>query len=176
MLFYASLFLFCVAVSCVSLWMYRSLNSVGKAVYRVLLPSSKSNENNQAGEREGALTTNEARVPWGWSRETAPRRRKPLSKVKAARQAPTVPWGWPGNQRNERSADDRANRLVQAMRRRDGVESETSPQPTKEDEPRVGWPYRDEAFEFAGKQYKVVHASGPVGNTNMGGMARPWGW
>ena len=156
--------------------MYRSLDSVGKALYRAFLPSFKNNRFADDEERDTAPTTNSARVPRGWSRGSARRHRRQVSNVQAARQAPTAPWGWPGNRRNERSSESRAKRLVEAIRLRDGVEPETPSQAANEGESRVGWPYRDEAFEFAGRQYKVVHASGPVGSKNLGGKARPWGW
>ena len=47
-------------------------------------------------------------------------------------------------------------------------------QKDKEAKDQVGWPYREESFDFTGKDYKVVHKR-KMKRTNAG-ASKPWGW
>jgi hypothetical protein len=177
MLFYVSLFLFCFALSVVMVWLFRSLNAVGKAVYRALLPSSKSNRPSRVEEEVGPATLNETRVPWGW--KGSPVEYVPTEEAIAepvTRSAP-IPWGWPGNSGN-REPGSRGKRQWGKRYRRHKTLVPVQPAPDEETEQQaqVGWPYRDEAFEFAGRMYRVKHAYIPLRGPRLGGVVRPWGW
>ena len=114
MLFYASLFLFCVVFSAIVLWLYRSMAEVGKAVYRAFLPSSKDKVTREVRQESLNTPLSGTAAPWGWSRNSSARRaapkrspvtksvfeggeynvtRKPtVKKVKSGKNS--KPWGW----------------------------------------------------------------------------------
>lgn len=182
MLFYASLFLFCVVVSAISLWMFRSLNAVGKAVYRAILPSSKNYQHLHGNEHESAPTTNSTRVPWGWSGSGGDRRIQYEVQSERPEYTGPPPWGWPGNPHYQPQPwvqlrrpsvyqsrlGKRAHNVLYRRPERQLGHSKVAEQPQ-------GWPNREALFEFAGRRYRV-DLGAKVGRRNAGGMAAPWGW
>jgi len=171
MLFYASLFLFCVALSAVVVWFYRSLDKVGKTIYRAFLPSSKGNIKKEPPEP--AATVNGARVPWGWNGTGAERGLAPAEAIPAPVRRTTIPWGWPGNRGKEKP---QANRVTKPSKQPAAPEQANLGATVGQRRAKVGWPYREESFEFAGRTYRVNKRAKVKGSTNAGGAKRPWGW
>ena len=172
MLFYVSLFLFCIAVSVVGLWFYRSIYDIGQAAYQVIFPR---NRKQYTDEKEVELnpSLSSAVTPWGWSSAGGPRRAIPNAPLPKKEVVPT-PWGWSGNgSKNETATSRLAENVSEAA---DSLKSMVGAgNNTRTNEPMVGWPYREEKFEFAGSEYKVTHKR-KVKKYNMGGVSKPWGW
>jgi hypothetical protein len=69
-----------------------------------------------------------------------------------------TPWGWKNHQTPARPLNGRA-----------------ASQPATRNKQNVGWPYREEKSEFAGKAYKVRrHVR--LKRTNLANTSKPWGW
>jgi len=174
MLFYVSLFLFCVVLAGISLWMVRSLRAVGKAVYRAFLPSSKGKVREL--KQPDQFSINEARVPWGWSGRHAQRQvyaYEPDPELERTEYSGPAPWGWPGNRYNHERGRVHEVRFPAPLQR----VKETARDVLGQGRPgsarrRVGWPYRAEGFEYAGQKKTVERARGK----SNGGSVRPWGW
>ncbi len=66
MLFYISLFIACVIVAILVLYLYHALTDVGKAVYRAVLPNSKENITRHRRNVRYNSNVNDAQAPWGW--------------------------------------------------------------------------------------------------------------
>jgi hypothetical protein len=83
-----------------------------------------------------------------------------------------APWGWKGNQRNREVSSNTLKgdigEAAESLKKMVG-------QGSSEEKPHVGWPYREEKFEFGGKEYKVTRKP-RVKKTNTKGVSKPWGW
>lgn len=101
----------------------------------------------------------------------------PTSHLKEPSLATTIndtptPWGWPGNNNEIRDHGPESNGT--------GLDSYTNNLDAKQKEkkankPSVGWPYREDRIEFAGKAYKVTRKVTPK-KTNLKTTIKPWGW
>jgi len=170
MLLYILFFLACVIIAVGFLFLYRSLSDIGKIVYSAFLPKGSRTPKPKVKplpERNLATTVNDTPTPWGWSERKATV--KPARPVMTATPAKT-PWGWPGNHH--------------AMREHGGINGAHNGSPEHRDHatkpgsivsPDVGWPYREEKFEFGGKNYKVVRKTTPK-PTDLSKTSKPWGW
>jgi len=66
MFFYTSLFIASVITALLVIYLYNALASVGKALYRGLLPSSKDNVTGHVSRTRYYSTRNDTPSPWGW--------------------------------------------------------------------------------------------------------------
>jgi hypothetical protein len=172
MFFYASLFVATLILAAVVLWLYRAVVGAGQAVYQAILPSSKTTPTDHlAREAVRTRTTiNDTPTPWGWGEHT-----KPSQAARTEKRTPVhahmgksdnVPWGWPGS--NQKARDYKPG---MSHARRTGADPVAKPAAKG----KVGWPYREDKFEFAGKAYKVTRKSTPK-KTNLSSTGKPWGW
>ncbi len=170
MLFYTALFLACVAIAAVGIWLYRSLAGAAKAVYRAMLPSSRHNFM-QFGVEDVGNAIQGSPTPWGWSNSGSARRAIPV-RDESAKTATATPWGWPGNGRNaqQRRAAREASGggLNEAGRKFRGASRSRQT-------PMVGWPYREEPFESPGRKYKAERRK-KARKISPDKVAKPWGW
>lgn len=172
MFFYTFLLIGCVIAALVILQLYNAVVSVGKTVYTAILPSSKDGITNHVEEVIINTTINETRTPWGWKDHSTP---STLARTHPAPTDEQTPWGWPGNGNKIRertpakqpSSGADLNAYISSKR--------AQPKPEEKQQPTVGWPYREEKFEFAGKDYKVTHKVKPK-RTNLETTGKPWGW
>lgn len=164
MLFYTALFIASLIVALILLWIFHALADVGKAVYRAMLPSSKDNPTAHLEAETVRASVNDTPTPWGWGEHSKPAQ---AARTTAAASADTVPWGWPGNDREIR--DHGQNYQLNAGG------ALTEPKTEEKKETGVGWPYREEKFDFAGKAYKVTRKVVPK-KTNLRETDKPWGW
>jgi hypothetical protein len=172
MFFYTLLFLASVAAALVILRLYNSIVSIGKTVYTAFLPSSKDGVTDHLEGVTLNTTINETRTPWGWKNHSTP---STLARTHPAEADKQTPWGWPGNEKkirehkpaNQTSDHADLNSYLKHQRAKSQVVAEKKP--------TVGWPYREETFEFAGKDYKVTHKVKPK-KTNLSTTGKPWGW
>jgi len=82
MFFYVSLFIACVLTAIVFLYLYHALMDVGKAVYKVLLPSSKENVTRHRRNVRFNSVVSDTPTPWGWNgndHETREHGRRPAT-------------------------------------------------------------------------------------------------
>lgn len=169
MFFYTSLFVASVIVALVIIWLYNSIVEAGKVVYHAFLPSSKTNTTSHLDNKTVAPTVNDTPTPWGWRAGS-----KPATEARAhpARPAENAPWGWRGNANKirDRGPNGHGTGLDSYLQKLD-----TRRKDRKEKRARVGWPYREEMFEFAGKAYKVTRRMTPK-KTNLQTASKPWGW
>lgn len=179
MLFYASLFVLCFASACVLLWVFRSLKSVGQAVYRAFLPSHKGNVRVEQFMRLSDQLAS-TRTPWGWgSSESRIETKARKGSTQAAVEIP-VPWGWRGNRSNKlRSpASTIIGRSRDATLTTDSLKKNTEPlgvSGTSDSQVLVGWPYREESFDFAGSSYRYTRNT-EARKSETSFVPRPWGW
>jgi hypothetical protein len=167
MFFYTALFIASVIVAFVLLYLYRSLWEVASTIYKVFLPSAKTNHPRQAEDENLATSINRTPTPWGWDgRATSENANRP----QAARQSGQTPWGWPGNDHEIRERSP-GNRLLNSLHSLHDDVSATG----ADRNPTVGWPYREEEFEFAGKTYKITRKATPE-RSNLKTTGKPWGW
>jgi len=80
-----------------------------------------------------------------------------------------TPWGWKGNdvgtrQRGTKAATVNGATGLDAFVNKHSNESKS-----------VGWPYREEKNEFAGKAYKVTRRTSKKSGAQTSG-GQPWGW
>lgn len=96
MFFYTSLFVASLIVALILVWLYRAILGAGKAVYRAILPSSKSNPTDHRKRQAVRTTVNDAVTPWGWGEHV-----KLSQAARTAAIAPSnaIPWGWRGSKR-----------------------------------------------------------------------------
>jgi hypothetical protein len=167
MFFYTTLFIASVIIAFVILYLYRSLWEVGSAIYKVFLPSAKTNRPRQAEDEKPGTSINRTPTPWGWNGHATPEN---ANRPQVARQTGQTPWGWPGNDHEIRE-HSAGNRLLNAQHSMHDVVSATG----ADRNPGVGWPYREEKVEFAGKAYKVTRKATPA-RTNLKTTGKPWGW
>lgn len=153
MFFYISLFIAGVIIAFVVLYVYRSLWEVGQTIYRAFLPL--------------ATAIKDTPAPWGWDGHASP---DSVKRPHAVRQKGQTPWGWPGNDQEIREHGT-GNGLLNSLRNlHDGVSATGA-----ERNPSVGWPSREEQFEFAGKTYKTTRKATPE-RPNRKTSGKPWGW
>jgi len=167
MLFYIALFIVCVIIAIAFVYVFRALEHVSEDVYQVSVQSIRTRHKDRPKERRLATTVNQTQTPWGWNGAEKPDR--------AARTPPVTtnvkaPWGWQGN-----------HQPIQAHGVRKGFNGHSVIQPDKASSqakivsPTVGWPYREEKFDFAGKSYKVARRAAPK-PTDLSKAGKPWGW
>jgi len=163
MFFYTSLFVATLILAAVVLWLYRALVGAGEAVYQAILPSSKSTPTDHLAREAVRTTVNDTPTPWGWGEHAKPSHAAKTAKIA---KADTVPWGWKGS-------DKKTNGYKPGLShaRRAGVEPMAKPAAKGQ----IGWPYREDKFEFAGKAYKVTRKATPK-KTNLSSTSKPWGW
>lgn len=181
MLFYVALAIACFIAATVCLWLFRSMMEVGKSAYRAILPSGR-NQDRQV--RLANLNSNlaDTPAPWGWngsgSRRSAPVQ-TPVRKTAHRSSKEKVPWGWKGNQGLGKSNHDlissglessAAVASVKSMLGRLDHHGNATDSTGKSS--TVGWPYREESFDFGGRNYKVKRQK----KASSGGDAKPWGW
>jgi len=164
MFFYTTLFIASLIVALVVLWLYHAIVDVGKVVYQAILPSSKGRSTAHLEHETIYTTVNETPTPWGWGEHSKPSQAARTAKIA---QADSVPWGWPGNDRKIRGSG-------QPFDLNAGVKPAESVSDKKK-EAVIGWPYREDKFEFAGKAYKVTRKVTPE-KTNLQTTGKPWGW
>ncbi len=106
MLFYTTLFLLCVAISALGLWIYRSSEHFWNRIYRRVFPQRQLTAKDARRQRvkralNGAARTPQvdAKTPWGWAGSDIPAARARPEKPDAK---PAVPWGWGGGKAGKR--------------------------------------------------------------------------
>lgn len=164
MFFYTSLFVASIIVAVVILYLYNAVVDVGRTVYKALLPSSKDNLTAHIPEEALSTTINETLTPWGWSDESSQAK---VGRTNRSLSSKQTPWGWKGNDRVIREHGAKSGAAIAKT----GNESNSTENPAA----TVGWPYREEKFEFAGKAYKVTRKARPA-KTNLRNTGKPWGW
>jgi len=176
MFIYASLFVAAFITAAIILWLYRALVGVGKAVYQAMLPSYKTEAHDPTAhveEERLALTVNDTPTPWGWAKHSTPSRVARTAKI--AKSDP-VPWGWPGSSKEIRDHEPLLQLATHALTEpTNHAETESKPDPDDNTESAVGWPYREDKFDFAGKAYKVIRKDAPE-KTKLSSTGTPWGW
>jgi hypothetical protein len=157
MFFYTALFVASLIAAFIIIWLYRSIADAGKAVYQAMLPSSRNAATSHLENQTVRTSVNDTPTPWGWKNHQTPAH---LAKTHAALPTEKSPWGWKESQRaNE-------NRPLNGR---------AASQPATRNKQNVGWPYREEKSEFAGKAYKVRrHVR--LKRTNLANTSKPWGW
>jgi hypothetical protein len=166
MFFYTGLIVASVIVALVILWLYNAIADAGKVVYRAMLPSSKSNATKQPLRQRLATTINDTPTPWGWKSGATPANEAQTHPARPSKQAP---WGWPGNDNEIREHGAAAAYNAHL----DGANAQLRSKETEK--PNVGWPYREEKLEMAGKTYKVSRKVRPK-RANLATTGKPWGW
>ena len=158
MFFYTALFVASLIAAFIIIWLYRSIADAGKAVYQAMLPSSRNAATSHLDGLSVNTSVNDTPTPWGWKSHQTPAN---LAKKHAALPTEKSPWGWKGSQRgaNEKRP----------------LNGRTASQPATRKNQNVGWPYREEKSEFAGKAYKVTRKVAPK-KTNLSSTDKPWGW
>lgn len=179
MLFYASLFVVCIITACILLWMFRSLREVGTAVYRAFLPSHKGNVK-AARLTHLSSHLDSTPTPWGWDSSSSRVKAKPHRVAQPVSKGAPVPSGWRSHQR--KTLASRAKKSAKRHLDRsdftemfENVRSTVGVADTVEHQFKIGWPYREESFDFEGSNYK---SSRKREKTDAGALknAKPWGW
>jgi len=165
MFYYTSLFIATLILAAIVLWLYRKIVGVGKVVYQAILPSSKSGPADHLDREVMRTSTNSTPTPWGWGGNAKPSHAARTTKIA---QADTVPWGWKGSDKVIRDHGPGYSHANQAK-------SSAPPAAKPEAKSQIGWPYREDKFEFAGKAYKVTRKAAPR-KTNLSTTGKPWGW
>jgi len=166
MLFYILLFVTCVIVAVGFLFLYRSLDSIGKSVFQAFLPTAGKKKVRAKSPRARTLATsvNETPTPWGWAGTSTAGR--------AARARPTAlqpgqPAAWPGNHGGANAHGGGNGNFA------DGRDDASKPASIVN--PNVGWPYREEKFELEGRNRKAARKTTPK-PTDLSKTEKPWGW
>lgn len=166
MFFYISLFVASIIAAFVALYLFNLLVNAGKAIQKSWLPSAKGNPTRHvAGVRYG--TAADTSTPWGWKGHSSPAgaaRRHP------AKPAVKAPWGWQGNAVRESGQSTKNTSGLDAF-----IENSTHEKPETAGNPTVGWPYREEKKESAGRAYKVTRKHAAQ-RSNIKDAKAPWGW
>lgn len=161
MLYYTSLFLVIVLVSVIAIWMYRAILGASRVAYKASVPGGKKisprtrtrlKARAKARAKAAKSGTSEAPVPWGWKGNPNPihshhETHKPGSSKKH----------WNGLSHSHAAASEHT----------------ISTPPSNAGRKNVGWPYKEEKMEFAGKAYKV-NRKAVDGDFN--GNGKPWVW
>jgi len=169
MFFYTSLFIASVVAALVILYLYNAIADAGRAVYRAMLPSSKERLARQIDVPKYSTSINDTPTPWGWGNHATPEK---AAQTHPASSPNGTPWGWKSNNngmRERAGATQKATGLDAFVRNNGGSSSADATKPV------VGWPYREEKVEFAGKAYKVTRSVKPR-KTNLRNTSTPWGW
>jgi len=177
MFFYTSLFIASVIAALVILYLYNAVADVGRAVYRAMLPSSKEKLARQIDEPKFSTSINDTPTPWGWGSHATPEK---AAQTHPASSPNGTPWGWKGNNNGMRERGQvREYNHSGATQKVTGldafVKNNGGPSSADAKRPVVGWPYREEKVEFAGKAYKVTRSVKPR-KTNLRNTSTPWGW
>lgn len=167
MLFYIALFVACVIIAVAFLYVFRALEHVTEDVYQVSVQSIRTRHRNRPKERNLAPTVNDTPTPWGWNGAE-----KPGHLVQAHPAAPNVkaPWGWKGNHQ-----PIHAHGVLKGVNGSSVTRHDNAPGQAKIVSPAIGWPYREEKFEFGGKSYKVARRAAPK-PPDLSKTDKPWGW
>lgn len=91
MFFYTSIFIASMVLALVVIWLSRSVIDAGRAIYRSMLPSTKSGPVRRSGRKK--TTAFGTPAPWGW--KGSPSRNQ--TRNHPASPAAAIPWGWRGN-------------------------------------------------------------------------------
>ena len=161
MFFYLSLFIACVVTAVVFLYLYHALVDVGQAVYRAFLPSAKKKFVSRPVRQSLATTINDTPTPWGWHDNVSP---EAAARTRSVAPAGPVPWGWRGGNYESTGHGVSAGEAGAAHTAASEKGSRS-----------VGWPYREEKSELAGKSYKVSRRV-TLKRTNLASTGKPWGW
>jgi hypothetical protein len=179
MFFYTSLFVASFIVAFIALWLYKSLVDIGKSFYQAILPSSKNDITAHVEESNSPVTVNEAKTPWGWGGHATPATEARIQAAVPDKSASNVPWGWPGSKHKVRTYQVKGGIPIRAGKDAQAVAwsvaDKTSPGAARKRAQKIGWPYREDQFEFAGDTYKVTQKAKPR-KTNLKKTAKPWGW
>lgn len=168
MFFYISLFVASIIAALVVLYLFNLLISAGRAVQKSWLPSSKGNiTRHVGGVRYG--TAADTSTPWGWKGHATP---SGTARTHPAKPAAKTPWGWQGGGSSVREIKHNpkeANGLDAFIEK--GAQNKSA----HGRNPDVGWPYREEKKEAAGRAYKVTRKT-TARSSNTGAVKAPWGW
>jgi len=162
MFFYISLFVASIIAAFVALYLFNLLVDAGRAIQKSWLPSAKGNATRHVGGVRHAADTS---TPWGWKGHATPAGAARGHPAKPS--ASQTPWGWQG-----RESDDRVKKstgLDAFLQSSAQQKQKTAANPT------VGWPYREEKREVAGRAYKVTRKAAPQG-ASLRNAKKPWGW
>jgi len=168
MFFYISLFVASIIAAFVVLYLFNLLVSAGKRIQKSSLPSSKGNPTRHVGGVRYGTAANTS-TPWGWKGHASP--------SSAARRHPAkppvkTPWGWQGGEgpvRNGNHSTKEATGLDAF------IENSANKTSVNGVSPNVGWPYREEKKEVAGRAYKVTRKN-TARSSNVSSVKAPWGW
>lgn len=78
-----------------TLWIIRTLETIGKACYRVFLPSSKNYSKYRSTLPRLSKELEKLPMPWGWC--ALEQKTENTTQVEIVSIDVTIPWGWPGN-------------------------------------------------------------------------------
>ena len=168
MFFYISLFVASIIAAFVALYLFNLLRDASSAIQKSWLPGAKSNPTRHVGGMRYG-TAPDTSTPWGWKGNASPSgsaRRHP------AKPAAQTPWGWQGRDSSVRETNESTKAttgLDAFLENSTQVKSETPGNPT------VGWPYREEKKEVAGRAYKVTRKVATP-RSNAKSVKAPWGW
>jgi hypothetical protein len=150
MLFYALLFLCCLAVSSLLIWLSRFVPDLAKAIYRAILPVLK--------------------------KYLYPEKRQvTLGQIVADKGA--GPWGWSGSLGNVDIRDYRfgGRSAVQALQNVAGKILNRRETRNREGRPLADWPYKCEKMGYTDRDYELPRQL-RIRNPKFGGAPKPWGW
>ena len=164
MFFYTSIFIASLIVALIVLWLGHAIVDAGKVVYQTILPSSKGGPTDHLKQENYRTTVNDVPTPWGWGDHAKPAQ---AARTIAIAKANTAPWGWPGNNRKIRDHGQQYDLNARIK------PSDAAPEENKDSV--IGWPQREDKFEFAGKSYKVSRKV-TLEKTNLSTTGKPWGW
>jgi len=163
MLFYATIFIVCLVLAGVILWVYRSSADTSKAIYNTIIPLSEAkNPADHVKDAKPQKAGTDTPQPWGRKTHQTPGN---LARTHAAMPATDKPWGWPG------SAQQRENKAPHCS-----LYEEKKAKSKSTHNPNVGWPYREEMSETGGRAYKVTRRASRPKKTNLKTVSKPWGW
>jgi|GEM_PF-3382513 len=156
MIYYTFLLLIIVVVSVIAIWMYRAIFGVGRSVYQSnLVGGRKVSKRAKArlkvrrkarAQNAGSSSSSGIPTPWGWKDNAA----LPHEAYVAHK---------PGSLRGHAHAGVNVFAVAPA------------PATARKN---VGWPYKEEKMQFAGKAYKVNRRAADGGDLN--GDGKPWVW
>lgn len=174
MFFYTALLVASVILAFVFVYLYSVIVGSDRSVFRALLSRSKKHSTSGDPDEEHATTINETLTPWGWDNQSSPA--KPVNRNPALSSMQT-PWGWKGNndKTHEKTPGGVSGNNPATGRDAFAGNSDSGSSASDDRNPTVGWPYREEKFEFAGKAYKVKRKVIPA-KTNLRDTGKPWGW
>jgi len=168
MLFYTVLFVICMMLAAVIVYMKKAIVGGSTRFHKVGRFRSKEKFTAAIDGRAFATMKNSTLTPWGWRTREKPSQ---TARLIAARPTPTsgAPWGWPGNNSKIRKHQPQTpgkHTRTQAGQVAKQIQSK---------KPAVGSPYRNGNNEFVGRTYKVTRKTG-FRVTSGGRLDKPWGW